>query len=75
MYSWYWIIVKTSITFPSGNCFTFNSKLNDQDEYAGNRISSMTGPQGCSFLSETKSTGLHSRGNVCVSVCLCYFAT
>ena len=29
----------------SGNCFTFNSVLNDQDEYAGTRRSSMTGPQ------------------------------
>ncbi len=28
-----------------GNCFTFNSVLNSDDQLAGNRVSSMTGPK------------------------------
>ena len=27
-----------------GNCFTFNSAINDQDTYGGDRVSSMAGP-------------------------------
>ena len=28
-----------------GNCFTFNSAINDEDAYGGNRVTSMAGPK------------------------------
>ena len=31
--------------YPSfGNCFTFNSAINDEDAHGGNRVTSMAGP-------------------------------